>query len=172
MTVMRWLGAAALLLLLAPASSVFSQTTIPSTMTEETGECIECHAAHGSPHDNILKKGQPMLCLSCHKEVAQYWRDGVAHKPAVMNCMECHVAHGSDEQGMTNAGIAGLCSRCHETDTETFSAAHQNITPGKDSCTQCHDAHGSPAKGLLYPVGHTPFVEGNCVPCHKGGGRK
>ncbi len=134
-------------------------------------ECTSCHAAHGSPHDNILKKGQPMLCLTCHKEVAQYCREGTVHKPAVKNCMQCHVAHGSNEKGMTIAGTAKLCSQCHETDTAAFNTAHKNITPGKDSCVQCHDAHGSPGKGLLYPVGHTPFLEGNCTPCHEGRGK-
>ncbi len=85
--------------------------------------------------------------------------------------MECHVAHGSNEKGMTKAGIAKLCSECHATGTKEFLASHQGISPGKQSCMQCHDAHGSTGKGLLYPIGHAPFMEGTCTPCHEGSGK-
>ncbi|WP_456387365.1 cytochrome c3 family protein [Desulfolithobacter sp.] len=151
------------------------QTTIKNTAVVHKPavdeNCISCHAAHGSPHEHILKKGQPMLCLTCHTEVARDWRKGVIHEPAVKNCMECHRAHGSDEPAMINSRPEELCVRCHEGETPDFLAAHSGIKPGAGSCVSCHDAHGSPEKGLLYPVGHTPFVEGTCKPCHKGRGK-
>ena len=110
-----------------------------------------------------------MLCLTCHTDVARYWRKGVAHKPAVKNCMKCHAAHGSDEKAMTRKKGSRLCGACHKDQGKEFLAAHDNIAPGPDSCTKCHDAHGSPQKGLLYPVSHAPFAQGSCTPCHKGG---
>ena len=132
------------------------------------GKCLSCHVAHGSPHDALLNKGQPLLCLTCHTEVAQFWRKGVAHKPAIHDCMQCHTAHGSNVQGMLNTGRGKLCGRCHPRTGKAFLLKHGNIQPGADSCISCHDAHGGPDKGLLYPVGHAPFLEGTCTPCHGG----
>jgi len=147
--------------------AVLRQVTVPHRPAVQE-DCIACHAAHGSPHEHILKKGQPMLCLSCHRETAQYWQSGQSHQPAVSNCMECHTPHGSDQPGMLNSSKDKLCSRCHKITGEQFLAAHKNIAPGTESCVNCHDAHGGPGKGLLYPVGHAPFEDGTCKPCHSG----
>jgi len=133
------------------------------------GNCSACHVAHGSPHDTILRKGQPMLCLSCHKEVAQFWRKGSAHEPAMKNCMTCHEPHGSDQDGLLEKTAETLCGQCHRQDGTAFAAAHGGIVAKGDSCLQCHDPHGGPDKSLLYPVGHQPFLKGDCAPCHKGG---
>jgi len=132
------------------------------------GECINCHSAHGSAREKMLKKTQPMLCLECHKEVAQFWREGVVHQPAMENCLHCHGAHGAGENGMLKSAKSALCAECHQTGTGEFVESHQGIKAGGDSCTTCHDPHGSPEKGLLFPVGHEPFLKGNCSPCHPG----
>ncbi len=144
------------------------RATVPHEPVRQ-GACLSCHVAHGSPHNAMLNKGQPLLCLRCHKEVAQFWRKGVAHKPAVKDCMQCHRAHGSKIPDMLNTGKAELCGRCHKLTGKEFLARHGNIQPGPDSCISCHDAHGGPDSGLLYPVGHAPFLEGSCTPCHRGG---
>jgi len=132
------------------------------------GDCVTCHSAHGSTHEKILKKGQPMLCLTCHTEVAEYWRKGVVHKPAVKGCLQCHSPHGSAHQWILKKKSGALCSQCHKTGTKAFVAAHHGIRPQPDSCVTCHDAHGGPDKSLLYPVGHDPFKQGSCSPCHPG----
>ncbi|MFA5716884.1 MAG: cytochrome c3 family protein, partial [Desulfobulbaceae bacterium] len=99
---------------------------------------------------------------------ARYWRDGVAHQPAMENCLHCHGAHGANEAGMLDTAKSNLCARCHQFETEEFFKAHQGIKAGGGSCTTCHDPHGSPEKGLLFPVGHEPFLQGSCSPCHPG----
>ena len=111
MTVMRWVGAAALLLLLAPASSVFSQTTIPSTMSEETGECIECHATETAG-------------------IYQEW--GTSHHfRANVGCYECHAAEKGDADAFDHEGhrISIIvspkdCSRCHSKEVAEFDESH------------------------------------------------
>lgn len=136
------------------------------------GDCLACHAAHGSPHDALLKKGQPMLCLACHRDVARFWRKGVTHRPAVRDCGQCHAAHGSGVEGLLRTGVGTLCGRCHKVTGRDFLQRHHGIRPGPDSCVSCHDAHGGPDRGLLYPVGHAPFLKGTCAPCHKGRAEK
>ena len=74
-------------------------------------DCVACHSGHGSAYPGNLSKGQPALCLGCHAEVAQYWRDGALHQPAAEDCTSCHNAHGSDQPGlMSMASGASSCT--------------------------------------------------------------
>jgi predicted CXXCH cytochrome family protein len=131
-------------------------------------QCVACHSGHGSPHPGFQLKNQPALCLGCHGEVAQYWREGAIHPPAAEDCTNCHSAHGSDNPALTLVAFSQICSQCHDTNTGSFVDAHQGIKPGPASCTSCHDPHGGPKKNLLYPVSHGPFAPDNCTPCHEG----
>ena len=133
--------------------------------------CQACHHPHVSDQANNLLKKEPMLCLTCHRDIGQYWREGIAHKPALHGCTTCHNAHSSDHQSILKKTAGSLCADCHDSSTQRFLTVHMNIKPGKDSCLGCHDPHGSPEKGLLLPISHTPFSEGNCRPCHPGEGR-
>lgn len=68
--------------------------------------CSNCHDPHGSPHKNMVKVGQPMLCLQCHSLADN--RHAVGAPPtgsgprqvspaALRDCTACHGAiHGSD----------------------------------------------------------------------------
>jgi len=109
-----------------------------------------------------------MLCLTCHADVAKYWRKGVPHQPALKNCLLCHSPHGSREKGMLKKASGALCRQCHDSGSKAFLKAHHDIRPRPSSCVTCHDSHGGPDKGLLYPVIHAPFKAGTCSPCHPG----
>jgi predicted CXXCH cytochrome family protein len=133
-------------------------------------ECNSCHSGHTSPHAAFLKTAQPVLCLSCHGDIAKFWQKGASHSPAAEDCTICHAAHGSNQPSLTVEAIGPLCAQCHDQETPEFLAAHQQIKPGPASCVSCHDPHGGPQKNLLYPVSHDPFkpgAPGSCTPCHK-----
>ena len=132
------------------------------------GKCTSCHTAHGSAYPAVLKQNQPKLCLGCHASVAEFWIEGVYHEPATKDCLQCHNAHGSDLASILLKPSGELCSKCHDSKTETFSTAHNKITPRPESCVSCHSPHGSPVKSMLYPVVHKPFEERSCTPCHPG----
>ncbi len=62
--------------------------------------CLNCHDAHGTVNDYLLKVKQPMLCIQCHNGFAS---GGMGNAHAVrdryalnQSCMNCHPAiHGS-----------------------------------------------------------------------------
>jgi predicted CXXCH cytochrome family protein len=134
----------------------------------EKMNCVACHQAHGSELESHLKSEQPGLCLICHGEITQYWQDGVAHEPAKESCTECHNGHGSSNDSILIMAKDELCVNCHDIVETDFIKTHKGIKPSTGSCLGCHDPHGAPAKGLLYPLVHSPFGEGNCKPCHQG----
>jgi predicted CXXCH cytochrome family protein len=133
-----------------------------------TGHCASCHLAHGSGEDAHLLRGRSELCLSCHQEVAAFWDKGVAHAPARQDCGLCHLGHGGSEPALLKAARAELCLTCHQSQGEGFARAHGGLAPSGRSCLSCHDPHGAPAKGLIYPVQHAPFQQGQCKECHPG----
>jgi predicted CXXCH cytochrome family protein len=130
-------------------------------------ECTICHSGHGTANDSNLIYKQPVLCLNCHKSVAENWEDGVAHQPASRDCTTCHVPHGSKIKGMLLMKVKKLCLECHVINKD-FTDKHLSIKPSAGSCLGCHDPHGAIDKALLYPVAHAPFKEGKCTPCHTG----
>jgi predicted CXXCH cytochrome family protein len=133
--------------------------------------CTSCHTGHGSRFNNNLVKGQPALCLDCHRGVARFWTAGVAHEPAIQDCSLCHLHHGAAFPGLLHEDRTAICVGCHDSQDGGFLNAHQGIKPGPASCLGCHDPHGGPDKSLLYPVIHTPFEKGDCRPCHGGRAR-
>ena len=62
--------------------------------------CMNCHDAHGTVNDFLLKAKQPILCIQCHNGFASGGM-GNAHTARDryalnQSCMNCHVAiHGS-----------------------------------------------------------------------------
>jgi predicted CXXCH cytochrome family protein len=93
-----------------------------------TESCLTCHAPHGTVANNLLKQGEPFLCLQCHEMHFHNARlanatpytlpSGTASNPngtlsfmAAFNtrCSNCHNrVHGSDlpSQGVTGRGKA------------------------------------------------------------------
>ena len=64
--------------------------------------CVNCHDAHGSNHERMLKIAKPRLCQQCHIETrhptSPYGRDGSSLKFVLgRSCASCHVnIHGSN----------------------------------------------------------------------------
>lgn len=93
-----------------------------------TESCLTCHAPHGTVANNLLKQGEPFLCLQCHEMHFHNARlagtspyvlpSGASSNPngalsfmAAFNtrCSNCHNrVHGSDQpsQGVTGRGKA------------------------------------------------------------------
>lgn len=67
-----------------------------SFTTEGGAGCVDCHSAHGSVNDRLLKQTGDNLCRQCHGVPPRHLtaHDGVATN---YNCIECHSAiHGSN----------------------------------------------------------------------------
>ena len=94
-------------------SSIYSQTTIPTMMTEQTADCIECH--------NTETKG-----------IYQEWGTS-KHYRANVGCFECHQADPNDvdafeHNGFTIAIVVSPkdCSNCHEREVREFDESHHS----------------------------------------------
>ena len=96
-----------------------------------TESCLTCHAPHGTVANNLLKQGEPFLCLQCHEMHFHNARltpttpyslpSGSATNPngatsfmAAYNtrCSNCHVkVHGSDLPSQGVSGRGGALTR-------------------------------------------------------------
>ena len=114
-----------------------SSTHVPHA----SGQCLACHDAHGSETGSLLRRTDPDLCLSCHKQ--EYRTDSTetsnigrllggnyrVHSAIELGgCMSCHQAHGSAFRALLADGYPeedylpgepdsfGLCFMCHDPD--------------------------------------------------------
>ena len=132
------------------------------------GECIRCHEPHSSKEIAYLRKKPQKLCLSCHKDIDEFWKQGVAHPPAKKNCKNCHVPHASDYKFLLKNDISKTCIRCHKVNKKLINV-HEGIIPESGSCIMCHNPHGAPDESLLWTGStHSPFAEKDCKICHGG----
>jgi len=105
-------GALACALLgVVPASPASAETTIPSELSTQTQECIECHATETAA-------------------IYQEWGTS-KHFRANVGCFECHRAEKDDADAMDHQGyrIAIIvspqdCSQCHEREVAEFAESH------------------------------------------------
>ncbi|MGE4580173.1 MAG: cytochrome c3 family protein [Desulfuromonadales bacterium] len=136
-------------------------------MTDKHQNCASCHAPHGNEGDHFLLKSLPELCLTCHK-VDQFWEQGAAHAPAAAGqCTVCHDPHFSRVETAFDA--RETCFGCHNLSPAELTKSHGGMRPGDQTCLECHDPHGASNTSLLHPVGHKPFMDGDCAACHQGG---
>ena len=105
------------------------------------GNCLDCHAVHGSSEASLLRRSDPELCLNCHNR--DYRTDStrtrnikrlvggrmIAHSAIEAGgCMSCHLAHGSEIRDLlvdkypekdylpASTEQFSLCFLCHDTD--------------------------------------------------------
>lgn len=156
--------------------------SVPSTLSEESASCVECH-----------EEGMPGL--------VKEWRYS-RHYAANVGCYECHAADPKDPDAFEHDGhsIAVIvspkdCSKCHADEFEEFDKSHHadagkilgsldnvlgEVVEGRmaavNGCKQCHgsvvkvnddgtlDAETWPNSGMgrINPDGS----KGSCAACH------
>ncbi|WP_172203424.1 DmsE family decaheme c-type cytochrome [Niveibacterium sp. COAC-50] len=115
--------------------------------------CSDCHNAHGSGTQAMLKK--PTLnqtCYSCHAEKRGplLWE----HAPVTEDCGLCHTSHGSVRPAMLTKSTTSLCQTCHSVAGHPAVPRTGAALPGNGGggsifvvaggCTNCHaQVHGS-----------------------------
>ncbi len=140
--------------------------------------CLNCHDPHGKKDaeayrdklgykhkhvkDTQLKKPEPELCFTCHKDIMAKTNYPNHHpiKEGKMTCSECHNPHGSTVEPLlrTDERKNELCFECHADKQGPFAFEH---APVEEDCTICHDPHGSVADNLLKQ--NEPYL---CIQCH------
>jgi DmsE family decaheme c-type cytochrome len=126
--------------------------------------CNDCHKIHQDKGltKASLKKNEPELCYTCHKE-QQAQASFPSHHPVKegkMTCSSCHEPHGSAMKNLkTEERVADLCFNCHSRYQGPFVYEH---APVQEDCTICHNPHGTVANNLLKQ--NEPFL---CLQCHE-----
>lgn len=107
----------------------------------EQGDCLGCHATHGSSESSLLRSSDPDLCLSCHNRsyktdstetvnIGRLVKGKMKAHSAIEGggCISCHQSHGSDFRALlVEQYPAGdylpastenfeLCFLCHDSD--------------------------------------------------------
>jgi len=133
------------------------------------GKCMVCHNSHGGKIKGYLKRSVKVLCLSCHKDIADKLAapGSFIHKPVDEGeCLKCHHPHYAKEENLLLSDNLTLCSNCHEKTDKGFIQRHGNIPLKEGNCTSCHESHFSKNKNLLHTILHKPFEDNRCIECH------
>jgi len=113
----------------------------------------------------------PALCNECHADVEKATGSAFPHPPAADGeCLDCHNAHVGTNPSLLDGSEIEVCSGCHEVDTPEFRTRHGGVQASGNGCTSCHDPHGSDKKGMMLPIAHSPYEDGDCSVCHTEGG--
>ncbi|NOY88543.1 MAG: hypothetical protein GXO93_04010 [FCB group bacterium] len=135
------------------------------------GKCLDCHEPHASNYTKLKKRPSKVFCLSCHEDIKKEISDAAVHPPVKNGkCTACHLPHAGKRPLLLKAEKSKLCSQCHDLTSSQMKQAHHGFSIVKANCQNCHSAHASPkgTKGLLNPVEHPPFADGDCSVCHEG----
>jgi predicted CXXCH cytochrome family protein len=152
------------------------------------GECLGCHAPHGSENEPLLVARTEDLCLRCHASMYDQRAGGRLHRPfAARRCSACHVAHGEAPRLLASANP---CASCHGAAVRRWGNGRSHHAPvAEGRCAACHEPHGNAAPRFLRARGkdlclgcheplakrllakgatvHAPVAEGECDRCHE-----
>jgi predicted CXXCH cytochrome family protein len=110
------------------------------------GECLACHAPHGSEEPQQVRVFGPELCERCHVDIkSQLAEKRFTHEPVKEDCATCHDPHASPSKHQIRTDSADQCLQCHKTlrkELVTAPVQHEAMTMGRQ-CVNCHDPHSS-----------------------------
>ena len=110
------------------------------------GECLACHAPHGSEEPQQVRVFGPELCERCHVDIkSQLAEKRFTHDPVKEDCATCHDPHASAAKYQIRTESADQCLQCHKTlrkQLVTSRVQHEAVSMGKQ-CVNCHDPHSS-----------------------------
>ncbi len=105
--------------------------------------CTDCHDAHGTTNDKLLKK--PTIkeaCTQCHAE-----KEGpfaFEHADTTEDCKTCHSPHGSVNDKLLLLREPFLCLQCHSGHRTSSTSTAESKSARFTRCTDCHSQiHGT-----------------------------
>jgi DmsE family decaheme c-type cytochrome len=107
-------------------------------------KCTDCHNAHGTNNQPMLRKTAWEACIDCHTEKrGPYVFEHAAVK--VEGCAACHSPHGTvNRQLLLRREERFICLQCH-VNPEAPNVPHGRLGfTTRGECSRCHVAvHGS-----------------------------
>ncbi len=149
------------------------------SLIKNQSSCLECHDAHATNQEQLLKKKEQVLCSSCHLDLTAGKK--YVHEAVSASCIFCHDAHASDVPKTLHVPVQELCLGCHGANAERIARSTQpfllfgdraSVPPGtfkqmrniglsKDGKTG-HPTQGHP----IYVPAKANRAELNCLSCH------
>jgi predicted CXXCH cytochrome family protein len=80
----------------------------------EVARCADCHNAHASPHDRLLKLPAGGVCLDCHGDQAAGEGEQIHGVIDLIGCRACHEPHGGGQEKLLRVTGPDLCLACHD----------------------------------------------------------
>ena len=114
------------------------------------GKCLNCHSAHASDLNVLMKDDTNALCLSCHEGIRNLIKKGTEHgalKKGV--CTDCHYGHGGENKYLLIREEKELCWECHRPMQEQLKQSYIHLPFKEGECSSCHNAHASSEEDLL-----------------------
>lgn len=169
----------------------------------ESAVCTDCHGSHAlynslNPASPIFKRNIPDTCGSCHKEIAEEYREsvhgqaalnGVAESPVCTYCHGSHTIRSSKESGLSasTGAITRVCSDCHESQQlarkfnlptdrfETYSNSYHGLAARRGdltvaNCASCHGYHDVRRSTDPRSSVYKSNLSQTCGRCHPGAG--
>ncbi len=125
-----------------------------------TGECGDCHKAHGSKYPRMLFENKEEVCYYCHPDDDFVQRKFIHDPLAKGNCVKCHDPHGSEEKFFMRKPTLEICLECHgQFKFPEDEYVHGPVAGG--DCDACHDPHSADNASLLRKEGNAL-----CFICH------
>ncbi|MGK5084383.1 cytochrome c3 family protein [Bdellovibrionota bacterium FG-1] len=131
---------------------------------DEKRGCLECHEAHSSKQEFLLRQNPANLCRTCHtavKDPAQLVHGAMTD---TRSCANCHNPHGSTQRRLLQYESRQLCFSCHDREiplaNRTIPNIKENLWPENYAHTQvgCTNCHQSP---------HEVETKKACTSCHQ-----
>ncbi len=127
--------------------------------------CVDCHSPHfAKESQQLLTKGQPQLCYTCHLDVKPEFSKPFHHRveEKLVQCTDCRNPHGGflTKQVRATAAQDQVCFKCHVEKAGPFVFEHAAVKT--EGCVACHTPHGSTNPRLL----KRSQVNLLCLECH------
>ncbi len=146
-----------------------AQSRVHWPMLDGVG-CLNCHTAHASAQDGLLKKPITEVCAQCHADTVQ-WMHTVEtkHSPVTEGmCTSCHSPHAANQVLLLNdPSVVEVCASCHDWQKHSTHPIGPDYKDPRNEnlvvdCLSCHRSHGTPYGKMM----HAPSQTEMCTTCH------
>ncbi len=80
----------------------------------ELAECSECHNPHAAAQQNLVRRADGEVCVSCHEEQAPAEGEFGHGVVDILGCQACHEPHSGERPNLLRAEGSDLCLACHD----------------------------------------------------------
>ncbi|MFP7753983.1 cytochrome c3 family protein [Thermodesulfobacteriota bacterium B35] len=139
-----------------------------SHLTRRNGNsCLNCHSPHAGDTAALLRGPVRLLCVSCHLQTLNGYRQSSSKHPDIQDCSSCHEPHGSSHLALLKGDGIAVCVQCHEDQGRFTHPVGPGILDRQTgqvvTCVSCHNPMGTKYGYQLVRDGKKAL----CIVCHR-----